>query len=227
MRFATFLLAFFGIPLIAEEAVSKVAFTESRHVIHAFSPSGEVTLPVVRVQMEIHYPGGKSQHGNVIVAHDPESGHYLWIYVPAHHPGDTASFLDAVESGGAAVYTAPVGLVLFNWPGALFVYEYTKKADNLDAAERASIEEIQRGLPVFERRGFHMDYKQVPVPFDTEFDCEPLSPICGPRIKKFVSISREGDNWRLVVRNRWDQEVILDSQFNLISTKRLPEQPRE
>jgi hypothetical protein len=45
---------------------------------------------------------------------------------------------------------------------------------------------------------------------------------CGFDIKRIVSIGRDGDNWRLVIRNRWDQEVILDSQFKFVSTRRLP-----
>ncbi len=47
-------------------------------------------------------------------------------------------------------------------------------------------------------------------------------PTCQFQAKRIVSISRDGENWWLVVENRWEQEIILDSKFNLVSTKRLP-----
>jgi hypothetical protein len=45
---------------------------------------------------------------------------------------------------------------------------------------------------------------------------------CPPTVTKFISISREGEDWRVVVRNRWDQEVILSPKFDVVSTRRLP-----
>ena len=42
-----------------------------------------------------------------------------------------------------------------------------------------------------------------------------------PHVAKLVTPRREGGNWRLVLRNYWDQEVILDSEFKLVSTQRV------
>jgi len=43
---------------------------------------------------------------------------------------------------------------------------------------------------------------------------------------KIASISKQGSNWRLVLRNRWDEEVILDQNCSLVSVKQLT-QPKE
>jgi hypothetical protein len=59
----------------------------------------------------------------------------------------------------------------------------------------------------------------------SQFDCEPLHSDCHAELRKFVSIGREGENWRLVIRNRWELEVILDSKFSLISTRNLTQPP--
>jgi hypothetical protein len=38
---------------------------------------------------------------------------------------------------------------------------------------------------------------------------------------KVVSAARDGKNWKLVLRDQWDQEVVLDESYNLVSTRRL------
>ena len=55
------------IPLIAQQAVSPVAFSESKQAIGAFSSFGETTLPAARLQLDIVHAGGKSERGNLAV----------------------------------------------------------------------------------------------------------------------------------------------------------------
>jgi hypothetical protein len=231
MRLTTLFLALLCVPLMAEQSVSPVGFTESRHAIHAFSPSGEVTLPVVRVQLDIVYPRGKKERGDLVVVYDPQSGRYFWRYNPLNGPADTTSFLDALEAGAEAAYAGPDALVDFNMSSSLYEKEHRDKVDSMEAAERASIVEIERGLPGFEGAGYHTDAKALPIlnAIDPDFFCAPLprSAICRSKGNHIVSISQEGDNWRFVFRNRWDQEMILDSKFNLVSTRRLTEAAKE
>ena len=78
-----------------------------------------------------------------------------------------------------------------------------------------------------EPSGYRTDSKEVSVAraIGREFACEFVDGVprvnCGFAVKSIVSIRWEDGNWRLVVRNRWDQEIILDSKFNLVSTRRL------
>jgi hypothetical protein len=84
----------------------------------------------------------------------------------------------------------------------------------------ASLNEIQQGLATLEG-GYHMDYKLVP-----DFWCAPLVAWCGNDRNTIASIGKQGSNWRLVLRNRWDEEVILDQNFNLVSAQQLT-QPKQ
>jgi hypothetical protein len=147
--------------------------------------------------------------------------HHFWRYNPFHSPGETASFLRVLDSGEEAVYADSGALVDFLMT-QFYVTEHTDRVDSLGAAERAAIDEIQKGLPVFEKNGYHTNQKSIPVfgAIGLEFRCAPTGSICSG-VDKVVSISRPGDNWRLVLRNRFDVEVILDARFNLVSTGRL------
>src|SRR5579862_8630574 len=83
-------------PLLAQQPISKVAFTESNHAIGGFSPYGEISLPGLRVQIDLRYPRGKSERGNLAVVYDPQTGHYFWRYSKVQSPKDI-SFLDALQ----------------------------------------------------------------------------------------------------------------------------------
>lgn len=76
MRFLPFVFALSCGLLRAAQPVSKVAFTESKSSVRAFTPYGETTLPVVRVQLDLA-ADGKTERGNVVVVYDPTSGHSL------------------------------------------------------------------------------------------------------------------------------------------------------
>ena len=231
MRFTIPLLALFCLPALAQQSVSRVPLTESKHAIRAFSPSGDVTLPIIRLQIEIHHSSGKNEPGDLTVIYDPTNGHYFWRFLRAQHPGDTTSFSSALESGIVAVYASPAGLLDFGVGGAVFAEAHNGRADSLDGAESAAIAEIGRRLPEFEKNGYDTSAKSgVPVALaiGMDFACPPVgdpqfSQMCGFGAKSIPSVSRVGDSWRLVVRNRWDQEVILDSNFKFVSTKRLSE----
>jgi hypothetical protein len=79
MRFAAPLLIISFLSLTAQERVSKVAFSEGKDSIHAFSPSGDVTIPLVTVQLDISRTDGKQEHTSLGVVYDPQTGHYLWL----------------------------------------------------------------------------------------------------------------------------------------------------
>lgn len=230
MRTTALLLAISCLPLIAEQSVSKVPFTESRHAIRAFSALGDVTIPVIRTQLEIRYPGGKAERGDLVVVDDSATGHYFWRYTPLRQPNDDTSFLKGLQYGAEAVFVSADAIVDFYLPGQLYVQEHRERARTLEAAEDAAIDEIRRGLPFFERNGYHTETKGVAIGngIAEGFACPtfPPSSIC-LSVTKFASISRQGDNWQIVIQNRWDQEVILDSKFNFVSTKRLTEPANE
>jgi hypothetical protein len=82
-----------------------------------------------------------------------------------------------------------------------------------------------------------VDYKLVPIagpvigfdskvppgfkPIPSEFHCEPLHQECQDYNNTIASISKQGSKWRLVLRNRFDEEVIIDQNFNVVSVTQL------
>jgi hypothetical protein len=104
-------------------------------------------------------------------------------------------------------------------PGvSLFVAEHAETAKSIDAAGDPSITQVAgRATP---RGASDFAVKAVPVhkAIGLEFARDPnkADSFCMFRAKTIASVGRQGDNWRVVVRNRWDQEIILDSKFDLV-----------
>jgi hypothetical protein len=216
--------------LAASQEVLKVPLTESRHAVRATTPYGEALLPAVRVQLEIRGGRGKDKLGDMVVVYDPQTRHYLWLFRPVESSDLAESFISALLAGDFAIYSGADGIAEFDNLGALFVQEHTESADSLDAAQSASIDALKRGLPVLERNGYDQGLKQVvflrPNALDNEFYCPDRgdrNPYCKPNLAKFISIARVREGWRVVMRGSWDQEVILDPKFNVVSLRRLPE----
>jgi len=223
--------------------VSKVALSESTDAVPAFDSSGATTLQAARLKVDVAFPRGKRERCELTVLFDPRTGHYLWHNAePNSKSGDdTAHHLKMIKEGGAAVFADSAGLVYFIFGEGLAVKAPRERAGSLDAAVSASIYDITRSLPAFEGRGYHAGYKSVPVfgpmsgfgaavpsaykSIPPEFKCEPYSAFCPSYANRIISVSKQGSNWRLVLRNRFDVEIILDQNFDPVSTRHLTEPP--
>ena len=66
-------------------------------------------------------------------------------------------------------------------------------------------------------------------PISREFMCEPFNAFCPSSGNTIASISKQGNNIRLVLRNRFDVEVIVDQNLDLVSAKQItqPAQQRD
>jgi hypothetical protein len=226
----------------SQQPVSPVALSEAKDVVPAFDSSGAITLPAARLKVDVAYAHGKQDRNELTVVYDPKTGHYLW-HVAAHNPSnsdDTGLYVAVIKKQRAVAFADSAALVDFIFGGTIFVKAWQGHADSLDAAVSASTKEMQQGLAVAEGSGYHMDYKFVPIagpivgfqakippggfkPFPPGFTCEvpPRSAFCPTDNNTIASVSRQGTNWRLVLRNRFDVEVILDQNFDLVSTQQL------
>lgn len=214
--------------LLAQEAVSTTALSESRFATRVFSAAGSLTLPASRVQLDVHRTDGHVDRGTLVVLHDPETRHYLWMYTPEARSGDTASLITALESEKCAVYAAPAELVSFCISGQLFFQEHTALADSLAGAEAQALDRMKRELPQLPGKAFPNAMHEVSIAreigstfFCGQFGDPGFTGLC--RDTKILSVTRDGNSWRLVLRNHWDQEVKLGSKFDLISTRRIAE----
>jgi hypothetical protein len=231
------LLSLMGIPLLAQ--VSPVASSDSRDAIPAFASSGTVSLPAARLKVDIDYPHGKKDRRELTVVYDPTTGYYLWNVTNSNpnRPDDVGVRLTIMKAQGTVEFVDATGLVQFDFGDGLFVKTWRGRAASLDAAVSAATNEIRQDLATFEGVGFHRDYKFVPIfgpmrgfdakippgyrPIPREFRCEAFNAFCPSDNNRIVSVSKQGNNWRLVLRNRFDVEVILDQNFDLVSAQQL------
>jgi hypothetical protein len=226
MRLTTLSSALICVTLLAQQQVSKVALTESRHAVRAFTPSGEMLLPLVRTHLKLQTDSGVSQRGDMIAVQDPQTRHYFWRYTPVRDAGDTKSLLNALDVGTFAIYSAPAGIVEFEILGALYVRENLGSADSVDAAQTAAIQQLERRPRLSVGNAYAQGLKEAIFlgEGDQGFRCPdpPTSAMCPPMLVKIVAVSHEGDNWRVVIRGNWDQEMTLDQEFNVTKIFRLP-----
>lgn len=218
---------------LAAQSASPVASSQSTDAVPVFSSSGAITLPAVRLQLDVSYASSKKESRDLEVVYDPQNGHYWWQLATFPGPANRGGFIDAIKSQKRTVYADADGIVDFVFRSDLWVKVYTSRADSLDAAKAAAVNEIQKSLASIER-GYQprtgpslppwpWDYKPVDLmgSVPLEFSCFPVRANCTDNANTIVSVGKQGSNWRLVLRNRFDVEVILDQNFKLVSARQL------
>lgn len=221
------------ISLAGPQSRSVLVFSDSRYTVAAFTSSGEISLPAAHLQLDLTYPDGKTACRDVSLVYDPRNQYYLWWLAEADAPAYTDRFLKDLEFH--KVYADAGGIVDFVSRGAVLgITERRSRAPSLNAADRAAIDEIGQHLAGLER-GYlpPTPGSQQPSPWNSrvinlgpsisaEFSCGfPPRGNCEPGLDTIVSIGRQGHNWRLVLRNHWDQEVVLGAGFQLVSSGRV------
>ena len=208
---------------LAQSPVQRVPLSGSKQNLKAYSASGEVSLNASRMLLDFNFPSGKKGRGDLLVIHEPQSGYYIWRYSQRSQRETSASFLNAFQSKAEALWVEPKGIVRFYILGQYgFVKVYTEKAVSLESAEEAAIDEIQQGLAIFEKNGFNRNHLELKIGgLDREFRCEPHNSVCQDYKIQVLSITKEAENWRLLLRNRYDAEVVFDQDFKWIRSKQL------
>jgi hypothetical protein len=227
VRTSSLRLLFVCIPLVGQSLVSSVP-SPSKDV-PAFSPSGAIKLPATHFELDISHPDAFKERGDLTVVYDPQTRYYLWRYMSLL-PSYDVSHIYGLRDRNEAIYADATGLVEFDLATAHAVKVSTWRADSLDAAAHASAGEAQLELTVIQGGGFetcgpceHLKSVDLSRANAKGFVCWPFTgSTCQYRPTTIPSVEKQGANWRVVLRNRWDQEINLDSKFNLVSTQRLP-----
>ena len=239
--FRPLLVSLVSIPLLAQ--VSRVAFTDSRDTVPAVSSSGGISLPTARMKIDADYPRGKKERLEMTVVYEPASGYYLWnIGRTGSNKPDGVRLKTMKEQKEVVQFVDATGLIQFFFGDGLGVKKWQGRAGSLDAAVTAATNDVREGLADAEGRGFHRDFKFIPIfgplmgfdakvppgykPIPRDFRCEELNSFCPSYNNRIASVSKQGANWRLVLRNRYDVEVIVDQNFDLVSAQQLT-QPRK
>lgn len=234
MRTTHLMLTLVSVSLMAQ--VTPQASSESKDEISGIDSIGARTLTTSRLTLDVTYPRGKKQERlELTVVHDPKGGYYLWhsINVNSDQLGNVGNRLKVMKERRVVVFAEPTSLVEFAFGDVLAASVWRRRAETADAAVSASIDEIRQGLALLEDGRSLKATKLVPfldekkvsggkTPVEVrkmwqEFRCEDFNSFCPSTNNTIASITKQGSNWRLLLRNRFDVEVILDQNFDLIS----------
>jgi hypothetical protein len=192
--------------------------------VSAFSSAGKIALSAVHFQLDLSYADGKRERRDLVLVYDPQNSYYLWHISEGTAPAYSERFLECLKL--YRYWTDADGLYEFTSRMNLYVKVGTLKADNRGAAQRAAIAEIAQRLPEVAKYGYAptpggtrwpWDYRQITLPTSLDFACGlPLRANCSPGPDEILSIDKRDSEWRILRKNHWVEEIILDQHFDPI-----------
>lgn len=244
MRTTCILLIVLTVPVDAQ--VSRVASTEARDAVPGFDSAGAISLPAANLEVDVTFPRGKKQVRELTVIFHPGTGFYVWHCTPpssdrSRHP---RLRLGVAKAQRAVVFVDTTRAIDFILGDGLFAKVWQRRAASLDAAVSSSIAEVHQAIPIAEGIGFGRDYQLVPMfgtvgtfaatmplghtPISRDFLCDPDQAFCPNDKSRIVSITKPGGQYRLLLRNRFDVEVLVGENLELISARQLtqPDAPK-
>jgi hypothetical protein len=180
------------------------------------------------VHLRLPFPGGRDMNGELLIAHDTASQQFWWVL---RNDGVSRLTLDSADwfASHAAIFVTENKIVVF-WitgSGHLFVVERKGLAAlTLEEAQQKAIDEVRSHTTEIAKGGgfWRKEITDVPLPgerFPIMFWNPPNEAGLLAGRNKVISAAREGKLWKLVLRNQWDQELVLDESYNFVSTRRL------
>ena len=244
------LLAAITLPL--QSQVLQFSQSESREEIAAFGPSGPTIHQAAYLRVDMTNPLGKRDVGELTVLFDSLTGYYLWAIttLPADRREERGLLVNRMKARKLVAFADSGGLTEFSISSGLSAKTWRSRATSLTGAIAASIAEIQRfpasaaalrrdyipipitlprkvkSSPVF--TGVYIDFR-IPAnfkPIPQTFWCAEFNSFCPTNNNSIVSITKQGNNYRLIVRARFDAEVIVDQNLDVVSAQQLT-QPAE
>ena len=212
--------------------VEVIAGTTAECLGSASTDSFPAPVMFREVHLRLQLPRGGQINGELILAHAALSNQFWWIL---QNTRDSETTFDSAKwfAAHAAVFVATDKILLFRQvqPTDIWIHERRGlTAWNLEEAQRKAIMDIRSHLAEIEKGGLARGLGGVTtaqigrqIPFDLYL--HPGNAQYNSGIISIISAAREGRGWKLIVRARWDQEIILDQSFGFVSTRRLPASP--
>ena len=193
----------------------------------AMADTGTLQTPVMfrELRVKVELPSGRAfRDGILIIAHDQATKRFWWTFGSG---GPPPYRMDQAEwfASHCAVYETEDSMIVFEVVSAqLNVKEHRGLlARDLDEAQQKAMEEIGAQTN-FEKQGYFGPpgkTTKLPPQIPLKFYEAELVPYFRDYRVQVLSARRAGNGWRLVLRCEWDQEVILDENFAIVSTRRL------
>ena len=112
-------------------------------------------------------------------------------------------------------------MYVFVMPGSyLGILTRREKAASLEEALNAATVEMRGNLAVFEKNGYDPGYQNFNFgqSISRNWACDD-NPQCYVHPIEVPLVTREKENWKIVLRNKWDYEATLDSKFAPLSVR--------
>lgn len=214
------------------QTIVQTSVRDSSHVIEAAYPRGPISLQLRNFSVHLTYPKYGPEDGGISVLYDPASMYYAWIYAPDQGPDDPersstpGALFKKYESKQLAVAIRSDGMFTFDQhPREIRIKEWRGKAEGMGDASKKSIEEVRLRLPGSGGGpwpGLEEGHLvKLPASLGNEFYFPPMTPV-----EMWTTINRisyEDNHWIIVIENQWRQELVLDDNYSILSTKKLNE----
>jgi hypothetical protein len=193
--------------------------------------AGSMEWPILlrEIHIDIPLPEGRTFPGDLLIAYDTVSQHYWWLLW-----GDGLSFPEGTTADWFASHAAIVVLenkivVFWSLGGSSLLERVGLSATGIEDAQRQIFGVIrERASRYVHPDAFFPETKGIDLPsrLFPRYFWAPPGMSSRPRGRtQILSAHKEGANWRLVMRDQWDQELILDESYAFVSTRRLDTAP--
>ena len=199
----------------------------------------EARLQIREVPLDTRMPNGRDGTGTLQLLFDPESKLFQWrLAIEVLSPGEPrrperVEFPVPTEftSGSQVAYVSKDALVTFTvtpYPPALHVQEARSHADSIEDAIAASLQAAAENLSEYQHRRPNYGkpirlYPQLTNDFFCTPPCDPQSAAMVPLLggAKITAVSMQNGQWKIVIKGRWTEKIVLNDKFELVSMTRV------
>ena len=189
---------------------------------HAFTPGGRINVDLREVQTEIE--GAKGPMAlSVLVIFDPKSGAYSWR-AHSSNPADPSWRSKQFNEEQAAFLEDGefTDFVALPTPLRLLVRPYRGHASDLNDAAEKSLKEASKSLDPLGDLQLSQGVHVIPLlAMGRDFTSNPMSVTLFDVTPRVTNVQWDGKHWTVILTARWTEEIILDSDFKVISMQKV------
>jgi hypothetical protein len=198
-----------------------VAFSTTEYALRVNGREGGRFLSAREMIMDITFPSGRKDKGDMLVVFDQASGLYLWMFqlIPPDSPA-SGTIASSFDSRFVPFATTEKLAVFWIQPPEIVVIDSEKKAASLGDAEKKSLAEALELVGDFENRSF---WRRLPRAsfgsLDSSFFAPQFSSAWLPIA--LLSVERSEAGWEVLVEGQWRARLSLNRKYELIGTARV------
>lgn len=190
----------------------------------AYGKNGSVPLDVREIRFDAKRPNGDLNYYRLLIEFAPSSGNFFWVVIGEDADSrDESRQIRALKNDRIAiVHNNCLANLLPERDAALYVRETCGHAASLDDAESIALSAAAKLNNPPGRLERPNTWRKVKVDgLGTDFLVSPDSaapPSAGPRI---TEVKWDGKHWVVTLQGRWQEQVVLSENYDVISHKKI------